>query len=169
MPVHNIFSRKKKTLTIPYPEESPDYSRTVANTDLDSALDDWMIKYNVPERYRNFWKTEVVSTLDDNLPHPAETSGEGGVRYLKIHPEWTNPGVIAHEQAHNSYAFLNMVQKVGFSVIYTVVKVTDPLIVYLYSVNPYGKTNNIEGHAEVYRYLGGEMPGILKGFYPKLF
>jgi len=39
----------------------------------------------------------------------------------------------------------------------------------LYAKNPYGLTNDIEGHAEVYRYIGEKMPEQLKRYYPMLF
>ena len=157
------------TLNIPHPEETPDSSRTVHNTDLDAALDKWEIDYNVPEAYRDYWKTKIVISLDENLPYPAATYELNGVRHLTIRPEWVNSGVIAHEQAHNSYALLTDVEKSNFSTTYTPLKTTDPIVVYLYSINSYGLTNDIEGHAEVYRYLGDEMPEVLKKYYPKLF
>jgi hypothetical protein len=143
-----------ETLTIPHPEEAPDYSKTVDNTDLDSALNEWEINYNVPESYRDYWKTKIEITLDATLPYPAATYELGGIRQLKVRPEWVNPGVIAHEQAHNSYALLTEEEKAEFSTVYTPIKTTDRLVVYLYSKNSYGLTNDIEGHAEVYRYLG---------------
>ena len=39
----------------------------------------------------------------------------------------------------------------------------------LFSRNTYGLTNDIEGHAEVYRYIGQQMPEQLKQYYPRLF
>jgi hypothetical protein len=158
-----------KRLAIPHPEEAPDYSKTVENTDLVSALNRWEIDYGVPESYRDYWKTKIIITLDVNLSYPAGTYEADGVRHLTIRPEWVNSGIIAHEQAHNSYALLTAEQKVEFSTSYTAVKTTEPLIVLLYSVNRYGLTSDIEGHAEVYRYLGGQMPEALKKYYPKLF
>jgi hypothetical protein len=88
---------------------------------------------------------------------------------MVIKPKWLNPGVIAHEQAHNSYALLTPAQKASFSTVYTPLKNTDPLIKLLYSKNAYGLTNDIEGHAEVYRYLGRQMPQQLVPYYPQLF
>jgi hypothetical protein len=157
------------TLSIPHPEEAPDYSKTIENTDLDSALNEWEINYAVPEMYREYWKTKISITLNDELPYPAATYKKDGVRYLTMRPAWVNPGVIAHEQAHNSYALLTEEQKAEFLAVYTPLKTTDPLIVLLYSKNSYGLTNDIEGHAEVYRYLGEKMPEELKRYYPRLF
>ena len=162
-------SSGSEPLSIPHPEESPDYSKTVDNTDLDSAMDQWEIDYNLPESYREFWRTKIVITLDADFPYPAATYEQGGVRHLTIRPEWVNSGVIAHEQAHNSYALLTETEKAEFSTNYTPIKTTDPLIVYLYSINSYGLTNDIEGHAEVYRYLGDKMPEVLKQYYRNLF
>ncbi len=158
-----------KRLAIPRPPEAPDYSQTLENVNLDSALDEWEIKYNVPITYRDYWKTGIIVTLDANLPCPAMTFEKDGMRHLTIRPEWVNPGVIAHEQAHNSYALLTEQQKAEFSTIYTTLKTTDPLIVFLYSKNSYGLTNDIEGHAEVYRYIAEQMPEVLKKYYPRLF
>jgi len=154
---------------IPYPEEAPDHSKTIENTDLDAALDQWAEKYNVPVEHRDFWKTKIEIKLDAELAYPAATYASGGIRHLVIRPEYVNPGVIAHEQAHNSYALMTEEQKADFSKAYNPIKTTDPLIVLLYSQNKYGLTNNIEGHAELYRYLYDQMPDVLKQFYPKLF
>lgn len=155
--------------SLPHPEEPPDYSHTMANTDLNTALDAWAVKYNVPETWRAFWKTKIIITLDDTIGYPAGTFEQGGIRHLNIRPEWVNPGVIAHEQAHNSYALLTGKQKKDFSAAYTPLKTSDPYIRYLYSTNTYGLTSDIEGHAEIYRYLGERMPEILKQYYPRLF
>jgi hypothetical protein len=158
-----------KPLIIPHPEEAPDLSKTIENIDLNSALNEWATKYSVPETYRDYWKSRIIIKLDANLPSPAQTFESGGVRHLTIKPAWVNPGVIAHEQAHNSYALLNKKQKKEFSKVYTPLKKTDRLIVFLYSKNSYGLTSDVEGHAEIYRYLDEEMPEVLKKYYPKLF
>jgi len=100
---------------------------------------------------------------------PAATWEAGGKRHLVIKAPWLNPGVIAHEQAHNSYALLNPNQKTAFASIYNSLKNTDPLIKLLYSINTYGLSTDIEGHAEVYRYIGQQMPAQFKQYYPKLF
>jgi hypothetical protein len=64
---------------------------------------------------------------------------------------------------------LTPAMKANFSAVYTTLKNTDPLIRLLYSQNTYGLTNDVEGHAELYRYLGEKMPEQLKQFYPKMF
>ena len=157
-----------RPLVLPHPEEPPNPSQTVDNVDLDATLDLWEVNYNVLIEYRDYWKTKIAIELDAELPYPAATYELDGIRHLTIRPEWVNPGVIAHEQAHNSYALLTEEEKAEFSTIYTPLKTTDPLIVFLYSKNSYGLTSDVEGHAEVYRYLGEEMPQVLKKYYPKL-
>jgi hypothetical protein len=159
----------RQQLSILHPEEAPDYSRTIQNTDLDAVLDEWEVKYNVPIGDREYWKTKIEIKLDATLPYPAATYELNGIRHLTVKPEWVNPGVIAHEQAHNSYALLTSEQKSEFSTIYVPLKTSDPLVAFLFSQNSYGLTNDIEGHAEIYRYLGAEMPEVLKKYYPKLF
>lgn len=156
-------------LSIPHPEEPPDYSRTIENTDLDAVLDEWELNYDVPVGEREYWKTKIEIKLDATIPYPAGTYELNGIRHLTIRPEWVNPGVIAHEQAHNSYALLTSEQKTEFATTYAPIKTSDPLVVFLFHENSYGLTNDIEGHAEIYRYLGAEMPGVLKKYYPKLF
>jgi len=158
-------------LNIPHPEELPDYSITIDNCDLDSIFNKWMLEYNVPEQYRDFWRNAIEIEVNNTLPYPAGTwdNPETGKRHLSIKPEYLNPGVLAHEQAHNSYALLTEEQKKEFSTTYTPLKTTDPLIVYLYSKNSYGLTNDIEGHAEIFRYLCEKMPVLLKNYYPKFF
>jgi len=157
------------TLTIPHPEEAPDSTKTMENTDIVAALEQWMVDYNVPAVHHDHWKNQIEITLDNTLPYPAAAYDLNGVRHLTIRPEWVNPGVIAHEQAHNSYALLNEQEKSGFSKIFTPLKTKNKLIAYLFSINSYGLTNDIEGHAEVYRYFAEKMPQELKEYYPKLF
>ena len=112
-------------LTLPHPEEAPDYSKTFENTDLNSALDEWETNYDVPDVYRNYWKTKIVIKLDADLPYPAAAYELDGARHLKIRPEWVNSGVIAHEQAHNSYALLSDDEKAEFSTTYAPLKTTN--------------------------------------------
>jgi hypothetical protein len=134
----------------------------------------------VPEQNWEYWKTAIDIRVYDNYPPslisigikqdtPAATWEAGGKRHLAIKPQWLNPGVIAHEQAHNSFALLTPSQKVNFPSVYAPLKETDYLIKLLYSKNTYGLSNDIQGHAEVYRYIGQQMPEQLKPFYPKLF
>lgn len=172
--------KKKTVLTLPHPEEKPDYTRTLENTNIADVLGQWSIDYGVPMEYRDFWKSKIEIKVDPdfgyvvngvayNPPCPAGTFELDGVRHLTIRPESCNPGVIAHEQAHNSYALLTDKEKYEFSNVYNPLKTTDPLIKLLYSKNNYGLSNDIEGHAECYRFLGQQLPEAMKRFYPKLF
>jgi hypothetical protein len=164
----------EEPLGLPHPEEPVNYDITIDNFDLSEVFNKWMNDWFVPQEYRDIWLTKmgnITVTLEiiNYQVVPAWTWEENGERYMKVRPEWLNPGVIAHEQAHNSYALLTEEQKTAFSAAYTPLKDTDPMIKYLYSINSYGLQNDIEGHAEVYRYIGEQMPGELKQFYPKLF
>jgi hypothetical protein len=174
----NVVSAPRRTATVisdmpaaglPHPEEKPDYSQTVENTPFDAIQDKWFEVYNVPIQYRPYWRDKIVAKITNNIAYPAGTWEQNGVRHLSVKPEWLNPGVIAHEQAHNSYALLTAEQKKEFSRLYNRLKNSDPLINLLYSINPYGLTSDIEGHAEVYRYIGERMPQELKIYYPMLF
>lgn len=171
---------KARPLTIPHPEEPVNPSATLANTDVNAIITKWLIDWGVPAQHRDYWKTAIDLQVHDIYPDsliamgitqdtPAVTWEAGGKRHLAIKPKWLNPGVIAHEQAHNSYALLTSSQKSVFSSAYTSLKDNDPLIKLLYSKNTYGLTNDIEGHAEVYRYIGIHMPPQLITYYPRLF
>ena len=169
------------TLTLTHPEEPMNPSQTVANTNVAIVVQAWLDQWQVPAQYQDFWKTQIDIKVFDSWPSdvlaqfsnitagtPSFTFSDT-VRHLYILAAWLNPGVVAHEEAHNSYALLTDDQKAQFSAAYTPLKTTDPLIKYLYSINNYGLTNDVEGHAEVYRYLADRMPEQLKVFYPKLF
>lgn len=166
-------------LEILHPEEPRNDSQTVANTDIDGIMTKWLNDWKVPAEHWGHWRNAIVIRIYDAWPPeklsegikpdtPAATWDADGKRHLESLAAWFNPGVIAHEQAHNSYALLSFFQKIAFSTVYMVLKCTNPLIKYLYSINRYGLTNNVEGHAEVYRYLGETMPSALKSYYPKL-
>lgn len=167
-------------LALPHPEEAMNPSATVANTSVDAVMTKWLRDWAVPAQHWDYWKKAIDLKVYDVYPPsltamgikqetPAGTWEAGGKRYLAIKPSWLNPGVIAHEQAHNSYALLTVPQKAAFAALYNSLKNTDPLIKLLYSKNTYGLTTDIEGHAEVYRYIGQRMPEQLKQYYPKLF
>jgi hypothetical protein len=167
-------------LTIPHPEEPINPSATLGNMDVNIVISKWQSDWGVPAQNHDYWKTSIDIQVYEPYPDsliamgitqetPALTWEADGKRHLAIKPRWLNPGVIAHEQAHNSYALLSNRQKKAFSAIYTPLKDTDPLIKLLYSKNTYGLTSDIEGHAEVYRYIGELMPAQLKPYYPLLF
>jgi hypothetical protein len=167
-------------LALPHPEEPMAPSANLSNIDASSVMNKWLVDWNVPERFWNYWRNAISLEAYDAYPPsilamgvrqdtPAATWEAGGKRHLAIKPQWLNPGVIAHEQAHNSYALLAPEQKTEFSSVYTPLKNSDPLIRFLYSRNTYGLSNDVEGHAEVYRYIGDKMPQQLRKFYPLLF
>jgi hypothetical protein len=167
-------------LILPHPEEPIDPSATLANISVDSIMAKWLRDWGVPTQYWDHWKKAIDLKVYDIYPAnltamglkqdtPAGTWEAGGKRYMAVKPQWLNRGEIAHEQAHNSYALVTPVQKTAFAEIYGPLKNTYPLIRLLYSKNTYGLTNDIEGHAEVYRYIGQYMPEQLMQYYPMLF
>lgn len=166
-----------ETLIIPHPEEPKDLNQTVANVNIPEIIRQWLTVWAVPPAFHQYWIDKVNIELVPNLqvvvngvlmdvPAAAYDNGNG-TRSIKIRPEWLNKGVIAHEQAHNSYWLLNLVEKDAFAVGFDSCK-KDKLVEYLFSINAYGLTSYIEGHAEIYRYLGDKMPSCLKKYYPKL-
>jgi hypothetical protein len=157
----------KKKPVIPHPEEPPNYNQTIENTSVRGILTDWTIAYDIPLEFHPYWFTAIDINVTVGIFYPAGTwEDSDGKRHLDIRPEYLNPGVLAHEFAHCSYGLLTTVQKLEFAAIYTVLKHTDKMIKYLYSINTYGLSNDIEAHAEIYRY--GVVPGPLKKFYPRL-
>jgi hypothetical protein len=173
-------SRADQMMTIPHPEEPMNPSATLMNTNVAAVITKWLLDWGVPSQYWDYWKTAIDMQVYDIYPPsllsmglnqdtPSATWDAGGKRHLAIKPRWLNPGVIAHEQAHNSYALLTLPQKAAFSAVYAPLKNADPLIKFLYSKNAYGLTSDIEGHAEVYRYIGKQMPAQLLVYYPRLF
>jgi hypothetical protein len=165
---------------IPHPEEPMNPSATLSNISVPTVFDQWIAGWAVPSKYWEHWKKAVdiqvydvypdyIIALGINQDTPAATWEAGGKRHLAVKPGWLNPGVIAHEQAHNSYTYLDSGQKSAFSALYASLKNTEPLIKALYSINKYGLTSDVEGHAEVYRYIGQFMPPQLKAYYPMLF
>jgi len=148
--------------TIPHTEEAKNPNATLENVDIEIVLNKRLTDWKVPPAYWQFWKIKIVISLKSPLivngnEVPAATYDIGGVRHLDVEPEWLNPGVIAHKQAHNAYALLSNKQKTDFAAIYTPLINNDPMIVLLYSQNEYGLTSVIEGHAEIYRYLWNQI------------
>jgi hypothetical protein len=158
-----------KKLALTHPEEPPDDTITMQNYNIDAVFSKWFLDYAVPAEFQDYWRNRVEIQVDAQLNVPAATWDIPNGRHLAIQPKYLNPGVIAHEQAHNSYSLLTARQKTDFSTVYTPLKNTNKLIKYLYSINRYGLNSDIEGHAEVYRYIGDKMPARLKPFYPRLF
>ena len=145
---------------LPYPEE-PKGSSLI--TDIGPVIEAWLKNYRVPVDYWSYWKgVKIILTTEVEY---ADCCSE----QIRVNPYWANPGVLAHEAAHRSYSFLTEAQKQDFAEAHDQLKKTSDKIILLYSINPYGLKNQVEGHAEVYRYWGDKMPEELKVYYPKLF
>jgi hypothetical protein len=163
----NLFDALNKLLntqvaTLPYPEEAPDYSRTISGEEL---LQQFFDTYFIPEAYWDFWKTATI-VVDRTLPYPAGMVSE--TKTLLLKPEYANPGILAHEFSHLSYAQLGENQKASFPAEYNTALQTDGLLKLLYSQKSYMNASLIEAHAEIFRYLGNRMPEALKKYYPFL-
>jgi hypothetical protein len=121
--------------------------------------------YFIQQTYRGFWRTVTV-IVDKNLSYPAGMSSETKTLYLK--PEYANPGILAHEFSHLSWALLTQAQKAYYPQDYVTIMQTDDLLRFLYFQKPYINTSIVEAHAEIFRYLGHKMPEALKKYYPML-
>ena len=152
----------------PYPEEKFDPDATVENKFADDAIFRWYHDYNVPYRFREYWGLQVIIEIAASFQYPAGVWEEGGKRHMVVQPGYLNSGVIAHEQAHNSYALLTLDWKAWFAQAYIRVQDTEQ-IKKLWKYRSYGTINYTELYAELYRYLGEFMPDSLKRYYPKLF
>ena len=166
-------------LTIPHPEETMNPVAKATDVNVPEVIQQWLSVWNVPQQYWDYWKTAIDIRVVDGwsldelatglqITTPAYSMEVNGRRQLHSLAAWFNKGVTAHENCHNTYALLTDDQKAAFTSAYTQLKTTG-IIAYLYSINSYGLTNDIEGHAEVYRYLGDQMPEVLKQFYHRLF
>jgi len=180
----NLFIKSLNRL--PHPEEAQDTSKTVANTNIDSVIQDWFKNWKVPQKYHSYWKNNVCVHIFDTWPAdvlntykevltvtPSFVVEIDGIRHLYSLASWFNKGVMAHEMAHNSYSYLSSDQKISFELAFNSVS-GDDWIIKLRRLKSYmDKTNamglHVEGHAEIYRYRGEYMPASLKKFYPKLF
>ncbi len=153
---------RKKTLTLPFPEEHPDPAATVDNTSARGLLSLWVLRYQPVDPA--FWQT-IDLTIDPTIQHPAETISQW--KQVKIQPQFASPGVLAHELAHISYHYLSDQERADFNGRLTILK-DDPMVSLVMKQHPYAKTNAVEAHAEIGRYLGQFMPERLRRFYPKL-
>ncbi len=158
-----------KEQKLPYPEETPDYSQTMENVNLDASIDKWAEDYHVPIENRSYWKIAIIIKLDNTISYPAQTYGLDGIRHLDVRPEWLNSGILAHEQSHNSYALLTEGERSSFAEENHRLSTMDKMIQMMRKEKRYSLTDDIEAHAEIYRYLGNQMPESLKKYYPKLF
>jgi hypothetical protein len=150
-------------LVLPYPEEAENVNATMSNVDIKLVFEHWMINYNVPLSNVPFFKTIKLELTE--LPI---TAGKVGTTLLFSH-KWANTGVMAHEMAHIVYDLLTYIQREEFSSLYKIERETNELVKLVFRTHGYAYTNDIEAHAEIYRYLGDKMPDSLKKYYPKLF
>lgn len=158
---------------LPYPEEMMTLGATMTNINLNLVLQRWVENYRVPQEQRDFWFSSIKITLDDKITYPAGTWEANGTRYMVVRPEWLNPGVVAHEMAHCSYALLTPQEKDEFNIHFTLESVTNKMVQEVINQHPYATQTDVvgryvEGHAEIYRYLGDTMPDNLKKYYPRL-
>ena len=162
-----------RPLTLPHPEQQKNLSQTMANVNIDEVFQAWYDSYNVPVESRKYFRNTIFVELNDKIPYSAGTWKAAGIRHLQVRPEWCNAGVLAHEQAHCSYALLTEDEKLLFETAYNNAQ-PHPFIVLLHRVNTYMNQTDkldrhVEEHAELYRYIGLEkLPVTLKRFYPKL-
>jgi len=162
-----IFKGNKPALTLPHPEEKSDYTLTVDSINVENLMNEWLATYDVPAEYHSYWKEHCHIIVSKQYPFPAATSAQTQTIYIR--PEWANPGVIAHEICHIIWDELPETAKNTFEDDLYNARKSDPLITLAWDTIPYMKTNDIEAHAECYRYVGQAIPDSMKTYYPKLF
>jgi hypothetical protein len=153
-------------LAIPYPEEPGNPTQTMDNTDGAATVAAWQMTRAFPPAQLPFWQ-QITVELSLTCPGVAATYDDE--KKIRVHPDYCNPGVIAHEMAHISYFRLSGDMQDSFVAAFDQALTTNPLLKYVYDAKGYLHVSGIEAHADVYRYLGEKMPGSLKGYYPRLF
>lgn len=181
----SVFRPQPKPQPIPqtpsfsHPEEPVNPSQTVANTDIPAVITKWLTDWKVPVEYWDFWRSQIQIHIYDEWTQDVITKFgiqpgwlafatiEDGKPALYCKASYFNAGVVAHEMAHNTYYHLLDTDQVAFKGDYEELLHTDSQLQYFATqrVPP----NNIELHAEVYRFLGETTPAQLKHYYPKLF
>ena len=175
-----------KPLSIPHPEEPPDWDLTLHDVDVFGVINEWLQKWEVPTEYWSYWQTIIDMQVYDEYPDymirwgvqqdwASFTWFAEGKRHMAITPAWLNPGVVAHEQAHSSYDLLTEDEQFEFETTYIALYLAnDPMTHLMDHCTNYinypidNEPEQVETHAEVYRFLGQQMPESLKRFYPKL-
>lgn len=151
-------------LELPYPEEPVDYTQTINNTDPSIAFNAWKTNYAVPVQYHSFW--DNVSLVVTNQIEACSQTWQAEKK-VEIRPEWCNSGVLAHELAHISQWELQKNNQWETFVNTWRQYLDHPLLSLLY----YRRLVDVpdyECYPEIYRFLGHQMPGVLKPFYPYL-
>ena len=83
-------------LKLTHPEEPQDPSRTAANINVSEVLNQWLATWQVPQEYRDFWRTQIDIKIFDSWPVEAMArsdfghSGVVGCR-LRVPAERSNP------------------------------------------------------------------------------
>lgn len=172
---------------LPHPEEKPDLSRTVENTDIGWVWGSWFIGWDVPTEHQSYWHSYIVELVDDL--HILDTNTMILIKVceaiwseekrMQLDPQFANGGVLAHSiGGHGSYSLLTEDEKMVFTFSFDEALKTDKLLKLAYSQKPRMHKNDdlnnpepnyVESHADCYRYLGQSMPESLKSFYNKLF
>lgn len=149
---------------LPHPQEAGYPSATPECIDIDLVRSQWLDKWAVVDPI--WWIDNLKIKLDTSVEY-AHTHMESMT--IDLNPKWANKGVLAHEAAHIVWGnLLSYKQKSDFQTYFYKAKTSDILVQHLFSINPYGAYTAIEGHAEIYRYIGDQMPWYLKEYYPRL-
>jgi len=165
---------------IPHLPVNPDWSLTPYKVNISDVIERWFTGWSVPVAGREWAKSIFVDIRDsvfvvfaDNIARevPAACYYWELPSRIEIEAKWLNdPGTLVHEIAHIPwFTILTPEQQAEYEVLFNRLISTDPYMKLLDAANDYMNTSVIEGYAEVYRYLGEQMPVELKIYYPKLF
>jgi len=145
---------------IPHPEQKPDYVGPIIT--VDELITDCYEEYDIPTMF-------MANNVDVEI-HPFNGAGLTWMSLMKIliSPPYANAGVLGHEYAHIEYGLLPSNLKEKFNTTITPLIRRNIRIKTMLEQYDYGFTNRIELHAEIFRYLGDEMPAELYRFYPNL-
>jgi hypothetical protein len=144
---------------VPYPRETSTSPRYATVAELMAV---WFSRWFVVDT--GFWSniSNLVVIIDPSMQGAAYTTG----KEIHIHPDFSDPGVLAHEVCHVDWPLLSPNEQQDFADLYPVVAARDKLVA-LVTKELWGEPK-VEAHAEIYRYLGKYMPVELRRFYPHL-
>jgi len=151
---------------LPYPEEPFDPAQTAGNVDPVQVMFDFLENYQVPDEYRAWWLNSVTLDIVEGLNAPELTVAE--LRSIQERPGHANSGVTAHAAGHIVWPFLTPDEQNAFPGVVAALRNTYPRLDLVFTAHPYAGTSRVEAHAEIFRYLGPEMPTELRKYYPKL-
>ena len=175
--------RKLFGYPLPHPRESRNWCDNTANwvgdvsakPSIADVIGVWLTKWAVPQRYWHYWAAEIpIEVWTPTNPLGWESwynSTAAGIAFdasIYIKPEWISPGVIAHEAAHTVYKALSPLLTHEFISEFEAARKDGGLLAQLFNTNVGNMYNTLEIHAEVYRFLGQEMPKRLIKYYPTL-